>query len=112
MKEFSLPTVGTQPSAIALNAAQRDYELKNLHYNILPSYFGKPNQDALQFMKEYYNAITTIPLGRLTEDLLRMRCFSYCMKDNAKKWLMALPVGTLTTWADMEQKFFSKFFPS
>ena len=48
MKEFSLPTVGAQPSAIALNAAQRDYELKNLHYNILSSYFGKPNEDALQ----------------------------------------------------------------
>ena len=41
-----------------------------------------------------------------------MRCFSYCMKDNAKKWLMALPAGTLTTWAEVEQKFFSKFFPS
>ena len=112
MKEFSLPVVGAHPSAIALNAAQRDYELKNLHYNILPSYYGKPNEDALQFMKEYYNAITTIPLGRLTEDLLRMRCFSYCLKDNAKKWLMALPAGTLTTSAEVEQKFFSKFFLS
>ena len=25
---------------------------------------------------------------------------------------MALPAGTLTTWAEVEQKFFSKFFPS
>ena len=29
-----------------------------------------------------------------------MRCFSYCMKDHAKKWLMTLPVGTLITWAE------------
>ena len=31
MKVFSLPTIGLQPSAILLDEAQRNYELKNLH---------------------------------------------------------------------------------
>ena len=73
MKEFSLPVVGAHPSAIALNAAQRDYELKNLHYNILPSYYRKPSENALQVMKEYYNAVydTTVPAnGGFTADAL------------------------------------------
>ena len=33
MKEFSLPTVGSHPSTILLNDAQRNYKLKNLLYN-------------------------------------------------------------------------------
>ena len=62
MKDFSLPTVGAQPSAILLDAAQREYALKNLHYNPLPHYMGETSEDSLQFMKEYYNTVSTIPL--------------------------------------------------
>ena len=112
MKEFSLPTVGSHPSAILLDDAQRNYELKNLHYNTLPHFGGALSEDCLQFMKEYYSVVTTFPLRNLTEDHLRMRCFSYCMRDDAKKWLMALPAGSLTTWSGVEQKFFAKYFPS
>ena len=43
MKDFSLPIIEDQLSAILLNTAQRNYELKNQHYNTLPVYFGKPN---------------------------------------------------------------------
>ncbi|KAK3205403.1 hypothetical protein Dsin_019449, partial [Dipteronia sinensis] len=45
------------------------------------------------------------------KDQLRMRCFSYYMKDKAKQWLMALTLGSLTTWQEVERKFFDKFFP-
>ncbi|KAK0587697.1 hypothetical protein LWI29_027072 [Acer saccharum] len=41
-----------------------------------------------------------------------MRCFPYCMKDEAKKWLLALPAGSLTTWEVVETKFFSRYYPA
>ena len=112
MKDFSLPTVRAQPSVILLDAAQREYALKNLHYNTLPHYMGETSEDSLQFMKEYYNMVSTIPLSNLTEDRLRMRCFPYCMRGEAKQWLMALSAGSLTTWQAVDQKFFAKYFPS
>ncbi|KAK0599404.1 hypothetical protein LWI29_004977 [Acer saccharum] len=73
---------------------------------------GEPDEDSLQFMKEYYDAVTTIRLRELTEDQLRMRCFPYCMKDEAKKWLLALPAGSLITWEAVETKFFSRYYPA
>ncbi|KAK0574092.1 hypothetical protein LWI29_018062 [Acer saccharum] len=97
MKYFALLILGAQPSAILLSDLQRSYELKSSHFNTLPVFRGEPDEDSLQFMKEYYDAVTTIRLGELTEDQLRMRCFPYCMKDEAKKWLLALPAGSLTT---------------
>ena len=112
MKDYSVPTLDAQPTAIPLNEAQRNYELKTVHFNTLPTYYGKPNEDALQFMKEYYNVITTIPLGRITENELRMRCFSYCLKGDAKQWLSTLEPGSLRTWSEVERKFFDKYFPS
>ena len=34
------------------------------------------------------------------------------MKDEAKKWLLALPAGSLITWEAVETKFFSRYYPS
>ena len=97
-KDFALPIMGAQPSMILLSDLQPSYELKSSHFNTLPVFRGKPNEDSLQFMKEYYDIITTIRLGELTTEQVRMRCCLYCMKDEAKKWLLALPVGSLITW--------------
>ena len=113
MKDFALPILGAQPLAILLSDLQRSYELKSSHFNTFPIFYGKPDEDSLQFMKEYYDVITTIRLGGLTEeDQLMMRSFSYCMKDKANKWLLALPTGSLTTWEVVETKFFSVYYPS
>ncbi|KAK0605976.1 hypothetical protein LWI29_032753 [Acer saccharum] len=100
MKYFALPILGAQPLAILLSDLQRSYELKSSHFNTLLVFRGEPDEDSLQFMKEYYDAVTTIRLGELTEDQLRMRCFPYCMKDEAKKWLLALPAGLTQATVD------------
>ncbi|KAK3169094.1 hypothetical protein Dsin_000044 [Dipteronia sinensis] len=83
-----------------------------MHYNTLPIFHGQPREDALQFMKEFYHVMTTIPLGGITEDQLWMRCFSYCLNDQAKQWFMALAPRSLTTWVKVERKFIDKYFPS
>ncbi|KAI9162267.1 hypothetical protein LWI28_025596 [Acer negundo] len=36
MKDYALPTLDAQPSAIQLNEARRNYELKTVHFNTLP----------------------------------------------------------------------------
>lgn len=56
--------------------------------------------------------VITFPLGNLMENLLRMRFFLYCMRCQAKQWLMALLAGSLTTRESVEQKFFAKYFTS
>ena len=60
MKYFALPILGAQPSAILLSDLQRSYELKSSHFNTLPVFRGEPDEDSLQFMKEYYDVVTTI----------------------------------------------------
>ena len=112
MKDFAFPIMGAQLSAILLSDLQQSYELKSSHFNTLPVFRGETDEDSLQFMKEYYDVITTIRLGELTEDQLRMRCFPYCMKDEVKNWLLALPAGSLITWEAVETKFFSRYYPS
>ena len=91
MKEYALPIIGTTVSCIQLSEATQKYKLKNVHFTMLPSFYGIPNEDLLIFIWDFYAIVQTFPLQGLTEDQLRMRCFPYTLKNKAKAWLMTLP---------------------
>nr|GMD17519.1 uncharacterized protein LOC109169442 [Ipomoea batatas] len=110
MKDFGRPQVGGSPSCIVLTDAARNYELKTVHYNQLPSFHGSANEDALTFIRDFYGIVQHFPLNDLTEDALRMRCFPYTLKDAAKTWFMTLTPGSLRTWPEVYNKFIGKFY--
>ena len=43
-------------------------------------------------------------------DAIRLRLFSFSLKEKAKSWLNSLPPGIITTWDGLAQKFLAKFF--
>nr|GLL39652.1 uncharacterized protein LOC109169442 [Ipomoea trifida] len=110
MKDFGRPQVGGSPSCIVLTDAARNYELKTVHYNQLPSFHGSASEDALTFIRDFYGIVQHFPLYDLTEDALRMRCFPYTLKDGAKTWFMSLTPRSLRTWPEVYNKFIGKFY--
>ena len=62
MKEYARPIIDTIVSCIQLGEAARNYELKNVHFIMLPSLYGIPNEDPLIFIWEFYATIQTFPL--------------------------------------------------
>lgn len=101
MGDFARPTFETIASAIVLPPEARKYELKHNHLNLLPTYHGMMNEDALQFIREFCTVVQTLPLGEITEDQLKMKCFPYTLKDRAKSWYLSLPPNSLTTWKNV-----------
>ncbi|KAK1588944.1 hypothetical protein Q3G72_028877 [Acer saccharum] len=75
MRESGQPMLGDQPQPIVLDAIARSYELRGSHLNMLPSSHGLATEDCLQFMKDYQATVGHFPMGRLTEEQLRMRFF-------------------------------------
>ena len=65
LREFALPMVGESGSCIRLAEAARNYELKGMYYNMLPSFYGLPNEDALGFIREFFSVVQQMPLGVL-----------------------------------------------
>nr|GLL16631.1 uncharacterized protein LOC109169442 [Ipomoea trifida] len=110
MKDFGRPQVGASPSCIVLTDAARNYELKTVHYNQLPSFHGSASENALTFIRDFYGIVQHFPLNDLTEDALRMRCFPYTLKDAAKTWFMSLTPGSLRTWPEVYNKFIGKLY--
>ena len=62
MREFAKPLVGTSRSCIRLGEAARNYELKGMYYDMLPSFYGMPTEDPLSFIREFYSVIEQMPL--------------------------------------------------
>ncbi|CAH9114554.1 unnamed protein product [Cuscuta epithymum] len=110
MKEFGRPTVGVSPSCIVLSEAARNYDLKTVHFNQLPSFHGLSSEDALIFIRDFYGIVQNFPLQGVTEDELKMRCFPYTLKEAAKAWFMSLTPGSLRTWNDVYNKFIGKYY--
>ncbi|XP_038698015.1 uncharacterized protein LOC119995572 [Tripterygium wilfordii] len=86
MGDLDIPTIPESPSCIVLPTAARNYELKTIHFNMMPSFHG------------------------VTEEHLRLKIFPYTMKDKARTWLNSLRPGSLTTWTELQNKFLEKFF--
>ena len=93
MRDIKRPVIEASPSCIILGDGLMNYELKAIHFSMLPSFHGLPLEDALIFLREFYTTIQTFPLHGLTEDELKMRCFPYTLKDRVKTWLINLPKG-------------------
>ncbi|XP_008232773.1 PREDICTED: uncharacterized protein LOC103331871 [Prunus mume] len=110
MGDLDIPTIPASPSSILLPTAARNYELKSSHLNMLPSFYGLPNEDPLTHIKDIFNAVSSFPLTGVTEDQLRMRVFPYTLKDKAKYWLNSLKPSSLTTWGAIQKKFLEKYF--
>ena len=47
MKEYARPIISTAVLCILLGDAARNCELKNVHFTMLPSFYGMPNEDPL-----------------------------------------------------------------
>ncbi|KAL5844350.1 hypothetical protein ACOSQ4_010308 [Xanthoceras sorbifolium] len=50
MKDYTCPVIGTSSSSILLDDLSRNYELKNIHFNMLPAFHGiqKANTQKLE----------------------------------------------------------------
>ncbi|XP_021818812.1 uncharacterized protein LOC110760797 [Prunus avium] len=111
MGDLDIPTIPTSPSSIVLPAAARNYELKNIHFNMMPSFHGLSSEDPLAHIRDIFNMVSNMALTEgVTEEHLRMKVFPYTLKDKAKMWLNSLRPGLLTSWTEVQNKFLEKFF--
>ncbi|KAK1265662.1 hypothetical protein QJS04_geneDACA014972 [Acorus gramineus] len=104
------PSRTTQPSCIVLPTTNaNNFEIKPGMINMLPKFDG--SEDPYLFIREFEEVCSTLKLQQLTDDSIRLRLINFSLKDNAKKWLYALPANSITTW-DQLVMIFLKFFPN
>ncbi|CAL2277808.1 unnamed protein product [Prunus armeniaca] len=96
------------PSCIAYPKLEEgtQFELKPGILNLLPSFQGLPKDDPYMHLKLYHEAVENIIIKGMEPECVNLRLFTYTLKDRAKAWLYSLPMNSITTWDQLQDKFF------
>jgi len=72
---------------------------------------GGPLEDPNMHLANFLEVANTIKMNGVSEDAIRMRLFSFSLRDKAKAWYNAIHLGSCNTWENLEQRFLNKYFP-
>ncbi|XP_071926201.1 uncharacterized protein [Coffea arabica] len=114
LRELAAPELTHQPLCITFPALAENtaFELKSGLIQLLPSFHGLSGEEPHKHVKEFEVVCSSMKPPGITEEQIRLRVFSFSLKDAAKDWLYYLPAGSITTWAQLKKKFLEKFFPA
>ncbi|KAM1104994.1 hypothetical protein ACFX13_013608 [Malus domestica] len=89
------------PSCITYPAVEEgtSFEIKQHMLNILPTFHGLSSDDPNMHIAEFLMGCKNILVRGFSAESIKLRLFPYTLKDQARRWLLTLPSGSITTWA-------------
>ncbi|XP_027368307.1 uncharacterized protein LOC113874269 [Abrus precatorius] len=111
--DYGVPNMHGYSSSIVRPTIQANhFEIKSalLHLVQQDQFSGLISNDLNLHIYNFLQLCDTIRINGVSEDAIRLRLFPFSLRDKAKCWLQAQPQGRITTWIDLVNKFFSKYF--
>ena len=114
LKELAVLDLNQQPLCVTFPTldATTTFELKSGLIHLLPTFHGLAGEDHHKHLKDLHVVCTSMKPTGVTEDQIKLRAFSFSLKDSAKDWLYYLPFGSIKTWNEMNKLFLEKYFPA
>ncbi|CAN6544237.1 unnamed protein product [Malus baccata var. baccata] len=102
------------PSCITYPAVEEGstFEIKQNMLNILPTFHGLSSDDPNMHIAEFLIGCKNILVRGFSAESIKLRLFPYTLKDQARRWLLTLPSGSISTWAQLSEKFLNKYYPA
>src|ERR1051325_8444396 len=91
------------------------------HFQLHPStirqleskpFSGRINEDANKHLHRFLTTTTSLKIEGHSEEAKRLVMFQFTLTDDAEEWFDSLPVGSITTWQEMETTFLNEYFLS
>ncbi|CAN6557194.1 unnamed protein product [Malus baccata var. baccata] len=102
------------PSCITYPAVEEGtaFEIKQHMLNILPTFHGLSSDDPNMHIAEFLMGCKNILVRGFSAESIKLRLFPYTLKDQARRWLLTLPSGSISTWAQLNENFLNKYYPA
>ncbi|XP_071939285.1 uncharacterized protein [Coffea arabica] len=113
-RELATPELNQQPLYITFPNLNDNtlFELKSGLIHLLPSFRGLQGEEPYKHLQEFDVVCNSMKPPKIIEEQIKMRAFPFSLKDSVKDWLYYLPPDSITTWDQLEKKFFDKYFPT
>ncbi|KAJ4712782.1 Bifunctional inhibitor/lipid-transfer protein/seed storage 2S albumin superfamily protein [Melia azedarach] len=115
LRDYAIPTVNRASTSIRRLAIQaNNFEIKPAIIQMIQTsvqFNGLTHEDPNAHIANFLEICDTFRYNGVSDDAVKLRLFSFSLRDKAKSWLSSLPPGTIITWDDLAQKFLAKFFP-
>ena len=114
LREYAMPDASSTSASIVRPSVQaNNFELKPALIHIVQQdqFGGSPAECPLEHLANFLEKCDTIKINGVSEDAIRLRLFSFSLRDKARKWLSSKSSDPFTTWTSLSQAFLNKFFP-
>ena len=68
---------------------------------LLPTFHGMESENPYSHMREFEEVCNTFKEETIAVDLMRVKCFSFTLKDKANFWLNSLRPRSIQNWTEM-----------
>ena len=101
------------PCIIKLDFGIEDFELRPHLIQMIErnQIDGHPSKSPHDHITDFIERCDIITTKDLSMEAVRMRLFTFSLKDEAKSWLRSEPTGIYRTWEELANGFLAKFYP-
>jgi len=111
LKEYATPSTEEPHTIIVYPTVEgNNFEIKlSLIYLVQQNQFsGSPTEDPNFHISTFLRLSGTL---KANQEAVNLHLFPFSLRDKASAWFHSSQVGSITSWDQMRQAFFSRFFP-
>ena len=87
-----------------LTMQANNFKLKPSYVQMIQNsvqFHGLPSENPNLHITNFLEICDMFRVNGVTDDAIRLRLFSFFLKDKVKTWLNSLPTGSITNWATL-----------
>jgi hypothetical protein len=112
LRDHMNPTRTSAPSCIIFPPDASHFSFKPNIIQLLPTFHGLDLENSYLHLREFKEVCNTYNDLNCSINTIRLKLFSFSLKDKAKTRLLNFRLGSIRAWDEMQQQFLTKFFPS
>ena len=85
------------------------FELNPDYVSMLPKFMRF--EDPYLFIREFEEVCWLIHMPRVLNDVVRIKFIPFALKDDAKRWMYCVKIGSIKSWDYFVDIFLKRYFP-
>ena len=112
IREYLQPPCISTSSCFIFPLNTNNFRVRPGMIPLIPNFHGLELENPYLHLKEFEEVCVAFNDQGCNEEIIRLKLFSFSLKDKAKTWFNSLKPRSIGTWQEMQCVFLKKFFPS